>query len=204
MTEIKELIEKLKTFDVPELCDGMKEPRIMTYAIKPVTSLKRFAGTAVTVDIPAGTAGLVPDAISCLQEGDVLVIAAKGYPERGTWGDYRSICAKMKGAAAVVTDGACRDVRGLEEAGFPVFARAVCAASSSQEREGEINVPVECGGVPVRPGDLVIGDENGVIVLHPEEAEAVMEKAYAKRLRQEKAVRHMEQTNEVLVRIPKA
>ena len=203
MKNKKELIEQLKTFDVPELCDGMKEPRVMTYQIKPVTSYNKFAGTAVTVDIPPGITGLVPDGIACLKEDDVLVIAVKGYCERGTWGDYRSICAKMTGAAAVVTDGACRDISALEEAGFPVFAKAVCAASSSQERTGEINIPVECGGVEVLPGDLVIGDENGVLVLHPEEAEEVMEKALAKRLRQEKAVKYMRETGELLVRIPR-
>lgn len=68
----------------------------------------------------------------------------------------------------------------------PVFAKAVCAASFSQESTGEINVLVECGGAEVLPGDLVIGDENGVHVLHPEEAEEVMKKALAKRLHQEK------------------
>jgi len=200
---MKELIEKLRTFTVPELCDGCADPNVMDYRIKPAFGTPHICGRAVTLDIPEGIAGKVPDAIMELKEGDILVIAGKGWQKSAYWGDHRSVCAKMLGAEGVIIDGLYRDKEGCEAAGLPVFALGLCARSSLQKQEGQINIPVECAGAAVSPGDIICADQNGVIVIHPEDAEEIMAKAAAKRALQEELEQWMKQTGNVVPRIRK-
>ena len=175
----------------------------MDYHIKPWVGVKRIVGRAVTVDVPAGEGDLIADAILQLKKGDVLVIAGKGCCDYSYWGDFRSFCARTAGAAGVVIDGAFRDVEECREIGLPVFARAVTCITAAKKGTGSINVPVSCGGVCVRPGEIIVGDENGVCVIDPEEAEVIMEKAEKKRAAQEQAVREMERTGILRTRMKK-
>ena len=184
----RETIEKLRGFTTPELCDGMGLFRSMDYHIKHRAGAERFVGTAFTVDVPAGEGGIVADAILELQEGDVMVIAGKGHCASSYWGDHRSICAKLMKAEAVVIDGACRDIEGCEEADFPMFARGITCGTGTKTGEGRIGVPVECGGVTVKP----------------EEVERVLEKALDKRTRQEKTIRLMQETGRVITKVLKS
>ena len=198
-----ELIRRLKAFSVPELCDGAGLYHSMDYQIKPRTLRTRIVGPAVTVDLPSGEGALVADAILKLEPGDVLVIAGKGNCDCSYWGDHRSTCARMMGAAGVVIDGAFRDLEGCEEADFPIFAKALTCGTAAKSGAGAINVPVSCGGVTVHPGDLVAADVNGVCVFPPEEAEAIMERAAAKRRRQEEVLEEMRRTGRVITTLKK-
>ena len=197
----KEMVEKLRDFSVPELCDGMEEPRVMDYQVKPLAAGRKIVGPAYTVNAPYGVSGIIPDALLEVQEGDVMVIAGKGECNHSYWGDHRSICAAMKEAEGVVIDGAFRDLQGCREAGFPIFARAVTPGSAGKERLGELNVPVICGGVEVCPGDIIVGDCNGVLVLKPEEAEGAMERARKKIQAEERTIQRMKETGEILPRV---
>lgn len=197
------MLERLSGFSASELCDGSSFPRAMDYHIKPWVGDKRIVGRAVTVDVPAGEGDLIADAILQLKEGDVLVIAGKGCCDYSYWGDFRSFCARTAGAAGVVIDGAFRDVEECREIGLPVFARAVTCITAAKKGTGSINVPVSCGGVCVRPGEIIVGDENGVCVIDPEEAEAIMEKAEKKRAAQEQVVREIRKTGILRTRIKK-
>lgn len=189
-----ELIRRLLTFTTPELCDGAGVYHAMDYRIKPRIGEVRIAGPALTVDVPSGEGAIVMDAIEQAQPGDVIVVAGRGNCDCSYWGDHRSLCAQLMGAAGVVIDGAFRDVEGCREVGFPIFARGLTCGTAGKSGKGSVNVPVSCGGVTVHPGDLVIGDANGVLVLRPEEAEAVMERALKKRLAQEAALEEMKRT----------
>lgn len=189
MVATKELVERLKTFTTPELCDGLGLFHAMHHSVKPLFGEGVVAGPAVTVDLPTGESKLVPDVIEKLAPGDVLVIAARGNCESASWGDFRSHLAARKRAAAVVIDGAARDLRGMREVGLPVFARGLCPGAAQKTGQGAYNVPVSCAGVVVQPGDIVVGDENGVIVMHPEEAEAAMSRALQKRNRESEQIR---------------
>ena len=131
------------------------------------------------------------------------VIAGKGCCDYSYWGDFRSFCARTAGAAGVVIDGAFRDVEECREIGLPVFARAVTCITAAKKGTGSINVPVSCGGVCVRPGEIIVGDENGVCVIDPEEAEVIMEKAEKKRAAQEQVVREIRKTGILRTRIKK-
>lgn len=200
---VRMLTERLKGFTTPELCDGAGLYHSMDWQIRPWVGNNRICGPAVTVDVPSGEGGIVADAILSLNEGDVLVVAGRGNVSCSYWGDHRSICAAMRKAAGVVIDGAFRDVEGCEEAGFPIFAKGLTCGTAGKSEAGAINVPVSCGGVTVCPGDLIVGDRNGVIVIRPEEAEAVMERALDKRTRQEAVIKKMRETGEVIPKIPR-
>lgn len=198
-----ELIEKLKSFTTPELCDGAGLYHSMHWQIKPWIGRMKICGPAVTVDVPSGEGSIVADAILSLSEGDVLVVAGKGNCECSYWGDHRSISASMMKASGVVIDGAFRDLEGCEEAGFPVYAKGLTCGTAGKSGAGKINVPVSCAGVMVNPGDIIVGDVNGVIVIRPEEAEEIMERALEKRNRQESVIAMMKKTGKVIPKIPK-
>ena len=193
-----ELIERLRGFTTGELCDGAGFAHAMDYQIKPGFGRPHIVGPALTVDLPAGESAMAMEAILMAQPGDVLVLSAKGHCKCACWGDYRSLAAKLQGAEGVVIDGAYRDLEGCEEAGFPIFARALTCVGAGKSPVGSINVPVSCGGVTVNPGDLIIGDVNGVMVLRPEEAEAAMEKAEKKRAKEEEQIAEMLRTGKAV------
>ncbi|WP_432626970.1 RraA family protein [Brotaphodocola sp.] len=195
--KIEELVRHLREFTTPELCDGAGLYHSMDYQIKQRIGRKKIVGPAVTVDVPSGEGAIVADAILKLEPGSVLVVAGKGNCDCSYWGDHRSICADMMGAEGVVIDGAFRDLEDCERAGFPIYAKGLTCGTAAKSGAGAINVPVSCGGVCVNPGDLIIGDVNGVCVLRPDEAEAVMERAMKKRILQEKVIQEMRQTGVV-------
>jgi len=139
-----------------------------------------MCGRALTVRPAAGDNLAVYLAMRHIEPGDVLVIESRGQTAVAQWGDTTALVARGAGAAGAVLDGAVRDVRGIVEAGLPVFASpAVVANGSTRVGPGEINVPVAVGGVAVLPGDVVFGDDHGVVVIPADEAAAVLEDARA-------------------------
>lgn len=175
----EELIGKLSKFSTPELCDGMTAFRAMSWEIRCFVG-GDITGRALTVDAPAGSSSLVTLAIEQARPGDVIVIAGHGCCIGSLWGDHRSLCAKTRGAAGVVIDGAFRDIEGCIEERFPIYARAVVCGAVKKGDFGSLGQPVCCGGAPVETGDIIRADGNGVVVIKPEEAEAVMERALQK------------------------
>lgn len=196
----EEIIEKLRQFSTTELCDGMTEYRVLDPAIHRMVTEKKIVGPAFPVEIPAGVSGLLPDALSQIQSGQVLVIDAKGYTKQTCWGDYRSFCAALKQVEGIVIDGMFRDLEGCKEVGVPIFARGTIPRSGGKERLGQINVPITLGEVTIHPGDFIVGDADGVIVLCPEEAEAVMQRAREKADREAQAIRYMKETGTLVPR----
>lgn len=199
--KLKSIIEQLREFTTSELCDGAIDYHTMDYHIKRRVSDKKIVGPAFTVNPPKGVSGIIPNAILAMNPGEVMVVAGKECCNHSYWGDHRSICASMKGLEGVVIDGAFRDLEGCMEVGFPIFARSVTPGSCAKAAEGELNVPILCGGVEVCPGDLIVGDCNGIIVIKPEEAELVMERARKKIAAQNAVIERMRQTGEILPRV---
>ncbi len=199
--KLTSIIEQLREFTTSELCDGAIDYHTMDYHIKRRVSDKKIVGPAFTVNPPKGVSGIIPDAILAMNPGEVMVVAGKECCNHSYWGDHRSICASMKGLEGVVIDGAFRDLEGCMEVGFPIFARSVTPGSCAKAAEGELNVPILCGGVEVCPGDLIVGDCNGIIVIKPEEAELVMERARKKIAAQNAVIEKMRQTGEILPRV---
>ena len=196
----KKLSEKLKQFSTPELCDGGAEG-VMDYTIKPFVSSGRIAGPAYTVNVPENISGIVPDAFADIRPGEVLVIAGNGCCKGSYWGDYRSLCAKKLGVEAVIIDGAFRDYDECKHIGIPIFAKGIIPHSAGKDRIGELQTPVICGGVTVNPGDIIVADANGVLVIPPQEADAIMEGAQRKKDAEARTLQKMEETNVIIPRV---
>lgn len=199
--ERKDICRRLSAYSVPELCDGMDYPEAMDSGIRRYVGTGTVVGTALTVKVPAGQSGLVPEAILRLREGEVLVISGRGHVLHSFWGDHRSLCAKKLGAAAVVIDGAFRDLEGCRAVGLPLFARGLTAVTAGKEKAGVIGEALACGGLVVRTGDLIAADENAVCVIRPEEAERLLARTYRKTQAQKAVEAEMEQTGQIIPNI---
>ncbi|MCP1412435.1 RraA family protein [Paenarthrobacter sp. A20] len=156
--------------------DGFVSP-----AIQSLLANVKIAGPAVTVRIEDHDAIAMNHALLALQPGDVLVVDMGGDHQHAPVGAVTAAAALAQGAAGVVVDGVATDVLELREAGLPVFARGTsCLTTKRLYGTGyAVNVPVHCGGVEVNPGDLVLGDDNGLVILSPEAAREVLGKALA-------------------------
>lgn len=198
--ELQEIIEQLREFGTTELCDGMTEYRVLDPAIHRMVTNKKIVGTAFPVEIPAGISGIIPDALLEIKPGQVLVVDAKGFTRQTCWGDYRSFCASMQKVEGVVIDGAFRDKEGCEEAGVPIFARCTVPRAGGKDRTGRVNVAIALGDVEIQPGDIIVGDVDGVVVVKPEEAEEIMAKARKKTETEKKAIAYMKETGKVVPR----
>lgn len=194
----EELIEKLRNYTAPELCDGSIVYNAMDYHIKPMVTKKTIIGPAITVKLSMGDSLMVTKAVDIAQKGDVIVIDGRGSGNNALWGDHRSLSCKIKEIEGVVMDGAFRDLAENEEIGFPIYAKAVTCGSSSKNTNGEINVPISCGGVAVNPGDIIVGDVNGVCVIPVEYAEEIMANADKKIVLLEKVKEEIIKNKKVL------
>ena len=141
----------------------------------------RFCGPAVTVRVRAGDNLMIHKALDVVVEpGDVLVVDGHGDLDNALVGENIALWARHKGAAALVIDGGVRDVEALRDIGLPVFARCITPAGSFKVGGGEVNVPVACARVVVMPGDVVIGDADGVTVVPRADLDDVLSGVAAK------------------------
>lgn len=145
-------------------------------AIKPLAPDMVVAGPALTVDTRPGDNLAIHHAVTLARPGDVLVVDAKGFTEAGPWGDVLTLYAQQVGIAGLVIDGSVRDSRGIVALGLPVFSRGVSIKGSGKHQPGAVNRTITCGGVRVAPGDLVVGDADGVVVVPGADADRVQER----------------------------
>lgn len=169
-----ELVERFRTIP-PATIGHLLAAGFMDTALRPLFGPVSVVGRAVTARMPRGDSALTRPAIQALRPGNVLVIAQAGDTQVANWGEMTSLGAKMRGASGVIVDGSVTDVVEIRQQGMPTFARAISARVGRRVglAGGAINEPVECGGVLVRPGDLVVADDNGIVVMSPEAAEDI-------------------------------
>ena len=148
-----------------------------TSGLRPFHRPKPMAGTAVTVRTRGGDNLAIHRAFDYCRPGDVLVIDGAGELTQALMGDIMASYAESLGVQGLVIDGAIRDVGALGQRDFPVYARGVTHRGPYKNGPGEINVPVTVGGMVVHPGDIVVGDEDGVLAISPADVEAVIEGA---------------------------
>ncbi len=153
--------------DIPPaiVSDCMNRTHFMAAAIKPVKPGIPLVGQARTVTSMVGDNGISHAAIPLVEKGQVLVIDAGGYDDVAVWGGIMTRAAMARGVAGVVIDGAIRDVAEIRELGFPVYARANVPSGPHKGFGGIIDGSISCAGCPVKPGDIVIGDDDGVAVV---------------------------------------
>jgi 4-hydroxy-4-methyl-2-oxoglutarate aldolase len=172
----------------------------MDAGLGPVYRGAETAGTAVTVKAAPSDNLIIHKAITVADPGDVLVIDGGGYTGAAYLGELMCASCQAQGLAGVVIDGAIRDRADIEEMGFPLYARGVHPQGPFKQDPGSINVTVSCGGVSVDPGDIVVGDDDGVSVVPAEDAEAVLE-ASREKLESEADLRERVEAGEYLYEI---
>jgi len=177
------LREGFGAFDTATVHEASGGKGALSSAIKPIDPLCRLCGPALTVACRPGDNLMLHRASYAAEPGDVLVVTVGGYPEAGPWGEIMTIAAQQRGIAGLVIDGSVRDARRMIDLGFPVFSQALCIKGTTKDSLGRINHPILIGGVAVQPGDLILGDADGVVVVARRDAEAVLA---ASRLRAEK------------------
>ncbi|WP_273829418.1 RraA family protein [Pseudomonas sp. SBT1-2] len=143
--------------------------------IRPLFDGLRMLGTVVTVKVFAPDGAILRDALLLSEPGDVLVIQCVGDEECACWGELRTLAGLIKGLSGVVVEGAVTDVAALREHRLPVFSRGVSAYTTRGiGQQGKVNLPIEVAGVRVNPGDIAIGDDDGVFILDGQRAEALL------------------------------
>ena len=147
---------------------------------------RSLIGPALTIQSMAGNNMMSHLALTLAKPGDVLVIDARGYTGNAVWGGVQALYARKTGVAGLVVDGAIRDVEEMRKMRFPVYCKGVTPAGPHKGWADNINVPIQCGGIPVNPGDLIVGDDDGVAVIPQEYIERVYEDSL-KRLKLEKS-----------------
>jgi 4-hydroxy-4-methyl-2-oxoglutarate aldolase len=170
----QELVAAFARHDTAKVADAMGGYGVMHYEIKPLEPHMRLVGPALTVLTRPGDALFVQQAIDLAQPGDVVVIDASGYKDVAVIGERLAFFFRRKGVVGIVCDGAVRDAQGIVDQGPPTFARATCIRIFGSAGPGAINVPVQAGGVAVEPGDIVLGDRDGVVVVPRLDAERVL------------------------------
>ncbi|POA75012.1 MULTISPECIES: RraA family protein [Pseudomonas] len=149
--------------------------------IRPLFDGLRMLGNVVTVKVFAPDGAILRDALLLSEPGDVLVIQCVGDQECACWGELRTLAGLIKGLSGVVVEGAVTDVAALREHRLPVFSRGVSAYTTRGiGQQGEVNLPIEVAGVRVNPGDIAIGDDDGVFILDGQRAEALLPQLLAK------------------------
>ncbi|MCR3955625.1 MAG: RraA family protein [Gudongella sp.] len=174
----KDLVEAFRDMPVANIDDNMGRIACVNSSIKPCNDAK-LLGTAFTVKVPFGDNLMFHKALDMAKEGDVIVVAGGGFKDRALCGEIMMNYARMKNLAGFVIDGAIRDDETTKTMDFPVFACGVNPNGPYKNGPGEINVPVAVGGQVVFPGDIVVGDRDGLIFIRPEDAEELLEKVEA-------------------------
>ena len=169
------VLKRFAALHTADLSDAMNRSGTLDRGIQPTfTPMKRIVGPAVTVSAPTGAFNIVKIGMEQTQAGDVLVINARGVLNGALVGG--NVCRGLlhRGLAGLVADGAVRDASEIQQDGLPTFARGITTVMGPIDGPGEVNVPIACGGVVVNPGDIVVADEDGIVVIRPTEAEEVL------------------------------
>jgi 4-hydroxy-4-methyl-2-oxoglutarate aldolase len=197
----KDQIKQLRDLGAATVYEAQGAKGALDQGIKPIDPTVRLAGPALTVDCRPADNLMLHYAVQKAAPGDVLVVDAKGFMEAGPWGDVLTIQAMKVGIAGLVINGCVRDANLIIELGFPVFCRGLSIKGTGKNQPGRLNVPITFGDVLIHPGDIIVGDRDGVVVVPRDEVASAISSSLAreeKEAGQRKAIEQGAMTAELL------
>jgi 4-hydroxy-4-methyl-2-oxoglutarate aldolase len=175
-----ETVTRYKKLSVATVHEAQGRVGLLSPEIRPVKAGLKLVGRAVTVFATPGDNVMIHVAMEQCEPGDVMVVAVNSRSECGYFGDLLATLMQARGIAGLVIDSGVRDLSDLRQMGIPVFSRCISAQGTVKETLGDVNVPVVCGGQVINPSDLIIGDDDGVVVVRRHELDSVAQKSEAR------------------------
>lgn len=188
----RRVVDQLAAFPVALIGDAMGRYGCMEYMIKPLHEQFRIAGPAVTVQTYRADNLMLHKALEMAEENDIIVVDGGGICDTGLWGALMSRMAVKKKIGGIVLDGGARDRLEIIEMGFPVFCKAVSPMGGFKASPGSVNTTITCGRVSVSPGDVIIGDADGVVVVPGRIAAEILQKAQEVQKKEAEIIKNME------------
>lgn len=193
-------IEELKKYGSATVHEAIGRKGAMYARMNPLGPGMKCCGSAITVKMQAGDNLTLLKALDVAKVGDVLVVDNGNLEDEGPWGEIMSIAALLKGIAGLVIDGCVRDSGEIKEMGFPVFCVGTCIIGTVKESVGLINHPITCGRAMVNPGDVILADEDGVVVVSRDEIDYAIELSQKRTEKEKRQVERLK-TGESLLHI---
>lgn len=172
--------KKLSDFGTATLHEAMGRKGNLPHHIKPINASMKLCGPAYTVRLKPYNNILLHQAYAYAEEGQIIIVDCQGGVDGGYWGDLLTLGAQQFGVKGLVIDGCVRDADEIEELNFPVFSRGLSVRGTGKDIEGSLNETITIGSVDIQPGDIIVGDRDGVVVVPKDEIEVTIEKAISR------------------------